>query len=98
MKIKILILTDNIPIWKNKIQKNIKIISYMKSKDSNRLIIASDMFIFEIMSMFNEKIRANYYTCAVFDKALDSNTEFNIIRPHVKDQIIYTHNFNRVSF
>lgn len=90
-QITILILTENISNWKNRILKNLKILKYKKCV--NGLIIETDLFVFKLMSTFPINSKASVYSIAILDKYIDSDIEYNIIRPCVKRHILYGDNF-----
>ena len=92
MRIKILILTDNKNYWLQRVTQNLN--KFEKCKVINdEYYIKTDLFSFEIISAIREpNIRGKRYSCAILDKAIHPDVEYNIIT-HCTQGIIKTEGY-----
>lgn len=89
--IKILIITDNVEQWVQKLTGQLSHYKCDKNRDS--IMIRCDLFSFEVRKSFPMNMRGSCYSCAVLDKGIDPRIEYETLMPTVKASIIKTRNY-----
>ena len=91
--IKILIVTDDAQKWFKRISDDCRITSQRTNSFSkSTTLYTNNLLAFEIRSSFPDSMRGACYSCAVFDKFINHDTEIRI-RCCVKTSIIRTKNY-----
>lgn len=91
MRIKILILTDNKNYWLQRVTQNLNKFEDCKVFNGD-YHIATDLFVFEIISIMDKNVRGRRYSCAIIDKKIHPDVEYNIIT-HCTQGIIKTEGY-----
>lgn len=91
--IKILILTDNIDEWVDKLSKELSAATMKIVRRKDMTIIQTEIFRFQIQNKFLESVRGNAFSCTILDNEIDERIEFNVIAPCLKGSIIRTENY-----
>lgn len=89
--IKILILTENIEQWLQKLASELN--HYRCNRNRDVIIVKCDTLTFEIRKSFPINMRGSCYSCAVLDKGIDAKMEYEALMPCVKASIIKTRNY-----
>lgn len=90
MKIKILIITDDVNGWFEKFVENLNLQSYKKNS-SHGLNVENEMFSIDIMFNFPINWRGRRYNSIILDKEINGE-EYNFIAKFPKG-ILYTEKF-----
>lgn len=81
--INILVVTDNVNGWINKICGEFKSVNKIRMGNSYRIF--TELFNFDIRSTFDENSgRGNAWTCAILDKYISRDVEHRVLLPQVK--------------
>ncbi len=89
--IKILILTDNIDEWVDKLVKELPAATIIRQKSMT--IIQTETFRFQIQKSLFESMRGYALSCVILDNKIDDDVEFDMIIPSLKGSIIRTKNY-----
>lgn len=90
MKIKILVLTDDVEKWTDFYSLNLANVTVRKCNGGKDCIVYNEGFIVEIKSRFGEYERGRCYSTAIIDKKIPTELYHNVLRPMVKSSILQT--------
>jgi len=92
LNIKVLIVTDNLEEWFNKVVESLAY-NIAARKDKDVYLISCGLFYVEIRNSFPLNMRGACYSCCVMDKFLGHDIQDCILEPSVKAQFQYTNNY-----